>query len=94
MKLLFLLNRVIFVVKREHKEFYFSYLKDGENCIFVEENLEDLISKIKLLENNSLLYENIRKGGAVLVENYFTKEYIISYLKNTIIKRNVVIIDY
>lgn len=87
LKLLFLLNRVIFVVKREHKEFYFSYLKDGENCIFVEENLEDLISKIKLLENNSLLYENIRKGGAVLVENYFTKEYIISYLKNTIIKR-------
>ena len=54
---------------------------------FVEENLDDLISKIKLLENNSLLYENIRKGGAVLVENYFTKEYIISYLKNTIMKR-------
>ena len=38
-------------------------------------------------ENDSLLYENIRKGGAVLVENYFTKEYIISYLKNTIMKR-------
>lgn len=89
LKLLFLLNRPIFIAKREHKEFYFPLLKDRENCIFVEENLEDLIYKIKLLEENPILYETIIKGGNILAENYLTEKYIISYLKDIIIEKTL-----
>lgn len=88
LKLLFWLNRVVIIAKRPHEEFYFPFLKDGENCIIVKEDLSDLVEKIIWVENTPNVYENIRNGGREFAKKYLTEEYALKYLKTILKKYN------
>jgi hypothetical protein len=80
LKILFWLRRPIFIVKRRHMEYFFKYLKDGENCIFVNEDLSNLILKIKFIEENPELYMNIVNNAEIFAKKYLTKDFALKYL--------------
>lgn len=86
LKLLLWSNRVVFIVDRKYKEFYFKYLKDGENCIFIREDLSDLVEKINYIEKNPEIYKKIINGSNILAEKYLNKDYVVEYIKDIILK--------
>lgn len=84
LKILFWLKRPIFIVKRKHQEFYFSKLKEWNNFIPIKEDLSDLISKYKYIENNPELYNSLVISGEKLAKKYLTKNYALEYLYKVI----------
>lgn len=84
LKLLFHLSRPVFIADRVHKEFYFDKLKDMENCIMVNENMDNLIDKLSLLSSNDELYKQIVSNANELVEKYLSKEYAKKYMRKCI----------
>ena len=81
LKILLHMHRVVFIAKREPKDFSFPYLKDMENCVFVKEDMSDLVDKIKLLESDEALYRKIVSGCDKFATTYgskaFAKDYFI-----------------
>lgn len=86
LKILFWLRRPIFIAKRRHMEYFFKYLKDGENCIFVNEDLSDLILKIKFIEENPELYMTIVNNAEIFAKKYLTKDFTLKYLHECFLK--------
>ena len=86
LKILFWLKRPIFIVKRPYLEYFFQYLQNGRNCIFIKEDLSDLIEKIQYLEKNPDIYIQITKETSEFANRYLTKDFALNYLKNIIQK--------
>lgn len=89
LKILFWLKRPIFIVKRQHQEFYFPKLKEWDNFIPVKEDLSDLIQKYEYIEHTPHLYNSLVTSGSKLANEYLTKNYALEYLYNTIKKYNL-----
>lgn len=85
LKILLHMHRVVFIADRKPKDWFFPYLKDMENCVFVREDMSDLVDKIKLLENNDTLYHKIVAGCDSLVSTYLSKNYAEKYLVDSIL---------
>lgn len=87
LKVLFWLKRPVFIVNRVHEEFYFKYLIDYKNCIFVKEDLSDLIDKIRTIEKDKDLYNNLSLEAQLFAKKYLNENAVIKYLYE-IIKEN------
>lgn len=81
LKILLHMHRVVFIASRNPQNFFFPYLKDMENCVFVKEDMSDLVDKIKLLESDDALYRKIVSGCDQFAATYgskaFAKDYFI-----------------
>ena len=66
-----------------HYEQYFNEsLKDGIHYIGIDEDLSDLIEKIKMLRANSKLCESISQAAKKISKELFSQEFIQSYFQH------------
>lgn len=84
---LFSFGSVVLWVKSSKYHLWFeSLLKDKNNCIMIENDLSDLVDKIKWLINNDNIAQQIAINGLKLYKEHLCKESILEYTANTINK--------
>lgn len=90
LKILFLLERPIFINKRPYIEFWMTYgLKAEKHYIAVNEDFSDLLKRKKELDHSPEKYENMVKEMHLYAEKYLTKDFALEYLKTVILKYGV-----
>ena len=85
---LFWTGRLVFWVERDFDEWYSEFLMEGVHCIFVKEDLSDLLEKVQWAfdPKNWKEVEKIRKGGMEFARKYFTQEFAVEYWARSIMK--------
>ena len=58
-----------------------SYMKDGENCVFINYDLSNLLEKIEWLVNHDPEAEQIAKNALELSKRIFTPEFQREYIQ-------------
>ena len=84
------LGRVIFVVDRPYREWYFDRLRPWEHYVPVKEDMSDLIEKICHMERHPELYEKIVGNMREFVEENLTPRRIVFDTKELILRYGVV----
>ena len=84
------LGRVIFIVDRPFREWYFERLIPMVHYVPVKEDLTDLIEKYFFMENHPELYEKIVRNMAEFVEENFNPRRIIFDMKELLLKYCIV----
>jgi len=82
LKLLFFSRRVVFLVDRPCKEFYFEKIVPWKHYVPVSRDLSDFKKNISLLLNDSLLEESIKQNAFDFAKKNLTRQCAIQYLAN------------
>ncbi len=70
------MKRVLLLIERPYKEYYYDWLEPMKHYVPVKEDMSDLIDKIRLLEDNPDLYDYIAKCAFDFVRTHFSKNNI------------------
>ena len=84
------LGRVLFIVYRPSREWYFNRMIPMVHYVPVEEDMSDLIEKYIFMENHPELYEKIVRNMAEFVEENFNPRRIIFDMKELLLKYCIV----
>ncbi len=76
---LFGFNSVILYVNSDYKPWYFYYLEDYKNVIFINKNLSNLAEAIEWLKKNDADAKKIAAAGYKLYKNLFSKKGLLDY---------------
>lgn len=80
------LKRVVFIVDRPYREWYFNLLNPMEHYVPVKEDLSDLIDKVCYLEQNPYLYEKIASNSRTFADTVLSPERIIFESKELLLR--------
>ncbi len=84
-KLLLASGRVLLLVERPYREYYFDLIKPMVHYVPIEEDLSDLINKIHYLDENPEVYNDIVENAVAFVKENFKKEKIIKYMAKCVL---------
>lgn len=84
------LGRVVFVVYRPSREWYFNRLIPMKHYVPIEEDLSDLIEKYLFMENHPEIYERIVRNTAEFVEENLNPRRILFDAKELLLRYGVV----
>ena len=84
------LGRVLFIVYRPSREWYFNRMIPMVHYVPVEEDMSDLIEKYIFMENHPELYEKIVRNMAEFVEENLNPRRILFDAKELLLKYGVV----
>lgn len=89
-KMLFLLERPIFINERPYIEFWMKCgFENGKHYISVKEDFSDLIRKKRELDQSPEKYKKIVKEMHEYASKYLTKDYALKYLKDVVLKYGI-----
>lgn len=80
------LGRPILFVERNYIEWWMQYWRPYKHFVPVKHDLSDLEERIKELDNDEALYKSIVENMKAFSEKFFSRKYILGYVKDIILK--------
>ena len=90
LQILLKLGRVVFIVDRPYREWFFDKMRPMEHYVPVEEDLSDLLEKFFYMESHPELYDKISRNLKEFVLENLTPQKILLYAKELILRYGVV----
>ena len=89
-KILLQLGRPLFLVDRPYKEWYFDKMQPMKHYVPVKADLSDLIEKIKYMEQNERVYNEIVQNTLSFSREYLIGQKTVEYLRDITLQNDVV----
>lgn len=85
LKMFFFSKRVIFLVDRPYKEWFYQYLEPWKHYIPVKRNLSNLLEQLDIIKNDTKLEQYINESAFEFAQKYLTRDAALARFKELLI---------